>query len=124
VVIEDWRKEYNELRPHSALGYAPPSVFKTFEKLVFCHSGRRAGNGQHYLYEGKTAPPSAPLIEGGRGEKMPDPRIQCGAGKSCMTNAKKKVFRSSLFSMRPNAPITQPIPRTDAGFSAPSGDAV
>jgi transposase InsO family protein len=29
VVIEDWRKEYDELRPHSALGYAPPSVFST-----------------------------------------------------------------------------------------------
>ena len=26
VVIEDWRKEYNELIPHSAPGYAPPST--------------------------------------------------------------------------------------------------
>ncbi len=25
--IEDWRKDYNEVRPHSALGYQPPSVF-------------------------------------------------------------------------------------------------
>ncbi len=24
VVIEEWRKEYNEVRPHSALGYNPP----------------------------------------------------------------------------------------------------
>lgn len=34
VVIEDWRKEYNELRPHSALGYAPPSVFSMHPKAV------------------------------------------------------------------------------------------
>jgi hypothetical protein len=38
------------------------------------------------------------LIEGGRGEKMPDPRIKCGAGKSGMTNAKKKGF-SMLFNI-------------------------
>jgi len=24
VLIEQWRKEYNEFRPHSALGYRPP----------------------------------------------------------------------------------------------------
>ena len=26
-MIEDWRKDYNEVRPHSSLGYQPPSVF-------------------------------------------------------------------------------------------------
>lgn len=35
VVIEDWQKEYNDLRPHSALGYAPPSVFSTHPKPAF-----------------------------------------------------------------------------------------
>jgi len=25
--IETWRKDYNEIRPHSALGYQPPAVF-------------------------------------------------------------------------------------------------
>jgi putative transposase len=25
VLIEGWRKEYNQLRPHSALGYRPPA---------------------------------------------------------------------------------------------------
>ena len=25
VLIEQWRKEYNQLRPHSALGYRPPA---------------------------------------------------------------------------------------------------
>ena len=26
-VIEQWRQDYNEVRPHSSLGYQPPSVF-------------------------------------------------------------------------------------------------
>ena len=26
-IIEDWRNEYNQYRPHSALGYLPPSAF-------------------------------------------------------------------------------------------------
>ena len=25
VVIESWRREYNQLRPHSSLGYKPPA---------------------------------------------------------------------------------------------------
>jgi len=25
VLVERWRKEYNEFRPHSALGYRPPA---------------------------------------------------------------------------------------------------
>lgn len=25
--IEEWRREYNEIRPHSSLGYLPPAVF-------------------------------------------------------------------------------------------------
>ena len=27
IIIEDWREEYNCYRPHSALGYMPPSAF-------------------------------------------------------------------------------------------------
>ena len=27
TTIDEWRKDYNEVRPHSALGYQPPSVF-------------------------------------------------------------------------------------------------
>ena len=27
TTIDNWRKDYNEVRPHSALGYQPPSVF-------------------------------------------------------------------------------------------------
>jgi len=25
ILIEQWRKEYNQVRPHSALGYRPPA---------------------------------------------------------------------------------------------------
>ena len=25
ILIENWRREYNEVRPHSALGYRPPA---------------------------------------------------------------------------------------------------
>jgi len=25
VLIEDWRREYNTIRPHSSLGYSPPA---------------------------------------------------------------------------------------------------
>jgi len=25
VLIENWRKEYNQFRPHSSLGYRPPA---------------------------------------------------------------------------------------------------
>jgi transposase InsO family protein len=25
VLIENWRKEYNHIRPHSSLGYRPPA---------------------------------------------------------------------------------------------------
>jgi len=32
--IEAWRKEYNEIRPHSSLGYLPPAVFAKQEKMA------------------------------------------------------------------------------------------
>ena len=31
--IEEWRKEYNEVRPHSSLGYLPPAEFAKRERL-------------------------------------------------------------------------------------------
>ena len=37
VVIENWRKEYNTIRPHSSLGYKPPApmaVLPSYEKEV------------------------------------------------------------------------------------------
>ena len=37
IVIEQWRKHYNTIRPHSALNYRPPSP-QTFVPLA-CHLG-------------------------------------------------------------------------------------
>jgi len=37
--IEAWRKEYNEIRPHSSLGYLPPAVFAKREKLALNGTG-------------------------------------------------------------------------------------
>lgn len=31
TVIESWRRHYNEVRPHSSLGYLTPTAFKTIE---------------------------------------------------------------------------------------------
>ena len=32
IIIEDWRREYNEIRPHSSLGYMTPSRFAEISK--------------------------------------------------------------------------------------------
>lgn len=41
IIFEQWRREYNEVRPHSALGYRPPapeaklSLTLTYEVVSF-----------------------------------------------------------------------------------------
>lgn len=39
VVIEDWRRHYNHVRPHSSLGYLTPEQFKCSGKNVFNNRG-------------------------------------------------------------------------------------
>ena len=34
ILIEQWRKEYNQVRPHSALGYRPPAPEATMVKIL------------------------------------------------------------------------------------------
>jgi transposase InsO family protein len=34
VLIEQWRKEYNHVRPHSSLGYRPPAPVATMLKIL------------------------------------------------------------------------------------------
>jgi putative transposase len=34
ILIEQWRKEYNQVRPHSALGYRPPAPEATMVKML------------------------------------------------------------------------------------------
>jgi transposase InsO family protein len=33
VIIENWRREYNHLRPHSSLGYRPPAP-EAFKPMI------------------------------------------------------------------------------------------
>lgn len=46
VVIEDWRREYNDLRPYSSLGYLTPSKFAArllrADSASLCHPRRVA----------------------------------------------------------------------------------
>jgi putative transposase len=62
VVIENWRGHYNEVRPHSSLGYLTPAAFARLEAQNAAHpnaTGRGAAVG------GAFAPqPVAPLSEG------------------------------------------------------------
>ena len=39
VLIEQWRREYNQVRPHSSLGYRPPSP----EAIIPCNSNLKSG---------------------------------------------------------------------------------
>ncbi|MFC1964877.1 transposase, partial [Chloroflexota bacterium] len=34
VLIEQWRKEYNQVRPHSSLGYRPPAPEAVMVKIL------------------------------------------------------------------------------------------
>jgi putative transposase len=42
--LQDWRRDYNEVRPHSSLGYLAPSVYA---RALSGHAGRRATNPDH-----------------------------------------------------------------------------
>jgi putative transposase len=35
VLIEGWRREYNQVRPHSSLGYRPPAPHPTTQPLYW-----------------------------------------------------------------------------------------
>jgi putative transposase len=58
VLVEDWRIEYNTLRPHSALGYLTPIGYtKTWTTGHFIARGSTTGSGQH----ARRAPRAQPL---------------------------------------------------------------
>ena len=42
--LQDWRRDYNEVRPHSSLGYLAPSVYA---RALCGEAGRRAANPNH-----------------------------------------------------------------------------
>jgi len=39
ILIEDWRREYNEIRPHGSLGYRPPAPQTRMLILAFASVG-------------------------------------------------------------------------------------
>ena len=41
VSIEQWRRHYNEVRPHSSLAYSTPAAFKAKHLADHVHGGRR-----------------------------------------------------------------------------------
>ena len=34
ILIEQWRREYNQIRPHSSLGYRPPAPVTIMQKIL------------------------------------------------------------------------------------------
>ena len=49
ILIEQWRKEYNEIQPHSALGYRPPVPVTILPATLTQHVDQlmRAGQRKH-----------------------------------------------------------------------------
>jgi transposase InsO family protein len=46
ILIEQWRKEYNHIRPHSSLGYRPPAPEAVMAKILTCKVDQLIGAGQ------------------------------------------------------------------------------
>lgn len=55
VIIEDWRHEYNHIRPHSSLNYQPPAPLARLP-------GDPASAALHRNHQAKKTPPGNPLI--------------------------------------------------------------
>jgi putative transposase len=69
VVIESWRRHYNEVRPHSSLGYLTPAAFARLETQTAASPG---ATGRGAAVCGASAPrPVAPPPREGR---QPEPR--------------------------------------------------
>ncbi|MEA2634774.1 MAG: putative transposase [Chloroflexota bacterium] len=74
VVIEAWRRHYNEVRPHSSLGYLPPAEFVTKLKEKKRRSPRfRNGPGRCAVW-GLRAPARCSTVPHGTIERAGDAR--------------------------------------------------
>ena len=54
VLIENWRREYNTIRPHSSLGYKPPApeaVMPSYERKSNSESGTMSGGRPRYRFD-------------------------------------------------------------------------
>lgn len=54
VVIEAWRKHYNQVRPHSSLGYLTPAEFVA--KLTQTNAAPASATGRDAAVDGASAP--------------------------------------------------------------------
>jgi transposase InsO family protein len=64
IVIETWRRHYNEVRPHSSLGYLTPAEFVT--KLKENDAAPASATGRDAAVDGASAPRlvAAPSLQG------------------------------------------------------------
>jgi putative transposase len=64
VVIEAWRRHYNEVRPHSSLGYLTPAEFAA--KLTVNDAAPASATGRDAAVDGASAPRpvAAPSLQG------------------------------------------------------------
>ena len=63
-MVESWRRHYNEVRPHSSLGYLTPAEF-----VAKRNAGFRQATGRNAAVSGASAPrPVAPLPRKGQHE--------------------------------------------------------
>ena len=68
VIIEAWRRHYNEVRPHSTLGYLTPNEFAARQ----ANTASRHATGQGAAVSGPPRP--GPLLNPLRREHMQEPR--------------------------------------------------
>jgi len=57
VAIEEWRRHYNEVRPHSGLGYLTPAEYKALP----LNGGRSSPPAPSADQEERNAPPTRPM---------------------------------------------------------------
>jgi transposase InsO family protein len=95
VLIEGWRRHYNRVRPHSALGYRPQP------RRLRHWPGRRSAQGQERLRRRTKFPPGS--LDGGWSARR-------GARLACVRGAarRRRPRRSSPASLRWLPPARRP----------------
>ena len=56
VMIESWRRHYNEVRPHSSLGYLTPAAFAAGSKTQSAASRMQRAGSLRYVGPPRPAP--------------------------------------------------------------------
>lgn len=69
VMIERWRRHYNEVRPHSSLGYLTPAAFAATFKTQDAASGQATGRSAAVCGASALRPVAQPLRKGHTNEE-------------------------------------------------------